>query len=114
MVGIKSPGSMASRVIYLREEKNMKPADLARASGLSQPSVWAIESGQTQPEKIRASTLLRLAAALDSTPDYIRDGIGNPHPGKEPADARELMNIFASMSEPERAAILAAAKALKR
>lgn len=89
----------------------MTQTQLAKAAKISQPSMWAIENGVTKPDKIRASTLLRLAAVLDSSPEYIRDGKGDPH-GHQPAKAAELLAIFEASPEHVRNAILAAARAL--
>lgn len=109
---IFTPATMGGRVKALREKKNMKPADLARAAKISQPSLWAIENDVTKPDKIRASTLLRLAAVLDSTPEYIRDGRGDPH-SATPGDAKELLAIFSDLEDWQRIALLSAARALK-
>ena len=109
---IFTPPSMGSRVMALRKAKNMKPADLSRAAKITQPSLWAIENDVTKPDKIRASTLLRLAAVLDSTPEYIRDGAGDPHTAT-PGDARELLEIYNAAPEHIRDVILAAARALR-
>lgn len=103
--------TMGGRVKWLREKKNMKPADLARAATIRQPSLWAIENDVTKPEKIRASTLMRLADVLDSTVEFIRDGRGDPH-SATPGDAKELLDLYASMESWQRAALMAAARAL--
>jgi transcriptional regulator with XRE-family HTH domain len=109
---IFTKNTMADRVIFLRESKKMKPVDLARATGLSQPTIWALENGVTKPDKVRAETLLKLAAALDSTPDYIREGRGDPHK-PAPGDVKELLEIYNSIPDHLRQALIAAARALK-
>ena len=90
--------TMGGRVKWLREKKNMKPADLARAAKIKQPSLWAIENDITKPEKIRASTLMRLADVLDSTVEFIRDGRGDPHTAT-PGDAKELLDIYTHLED---------------
>lgn len=103
---------MGGRVAYLREKKKMSQTTLARVSGLTQPAVSMIEKGTTTSQKVRASTLLRLAAALDSTVEYIREGKGDPHHAM-PGDAAELLSIYEDAPPHVRAALIAAARALK-
>lgn len=104
--------SMAARVVWLREQKKMRPADLSRAAKISQPTLWAIENGVTTPDKVRASTLMRLADVLDSTPEWIRDGKGDPH-NSTPGDSKELLAIYSGLDDTLKAALIAAARALK-
>jgi transcriptional regulator with XRE-family HTH domain len=63
---------MGQRIRELREQKGLNQPELARRIKIAQPSLSAIESGKTKT--LRDSTLLRLAAALDTDPEYIRTG----------------------------------------
>lgn len=104
--------TLGARVRWLREKKKMKQNQLAKAAKISQPSMWAIEHDVTKPEKMRGSTLLRLAAVLDSTPEFIRDGKGDPHTAT-PGDTKELVDIYVSLPDNIKAALIATARALK-
>jgi SOS-response transcriptional repressor LexA len=47
-----------------RERKKMSQAMLAKAAGISQPSLSAIESGETQVAQVKLDTMWKIAAAL--------------------------------------------------
>jgi SOS-response transcriptional repressor LexA len=55
---------LGERVEQARKELGWSQDALAKASGLSQPTISAIESGDTNPEKVRANTLARIAIAM--------------------------------------------------
>ncbi len=61
--------NLASKVKYLRKKLNMAQRDLAAKSGLSQPTVCRIESGQTR--QLKSFAMLRLATALGVTVDHL-------------------------------------------
>lgn len=50
------------KIIALRESKTWRAAELARRSGLSQPTIWALENGVTMKPKYE--TLKSVADAL--------------------------------------------------
>ncbi len=56
--------SIADRVKYLRNLRQLSQAELARISGASQATVAQIESGRKDPS---VTTLKKLASALDVT-----------------------------------------------
>lgn len=60
---------MGYKVKEAREEKRMTQEELAEKSGVSRPTIVAIESGKAEDVKI--STLLKLAKALDTTVNEI-------------------------------------------
>ena len=105
--------TIAARVIWLRENKHMKPADLCRAARLRQPSLWAIENGRTKT--LKAPTLFRLAAALSANPKWIQDGAGEPYsdPSFTASDSIELDAILADLDDARRSAILAFARTIR-
>ena len=55
---------MGYKVKEVREAKRMTQEELAAKSGVSRTTIVAIESGETKDLKV--STLLKLAAALDT------------------------------------------------
>jgi transcriptional regulator with XRE-family HTH domain len=61
--------SIAARVIALRQARGMSTTDLARACGISQPSMHNIESGKTKT--LRGKTLAELARVLGANPEMI-------------------------------------------
>ena len=56
---------MGYKVKEVREEKRMTQEELSRKSGVSRPTIVAIENGEAKDVKV--STLLKLANALDTT-----------------------------------------------
>ncbi len=102
-------GTLASRITWLREYREMTSAELCRAAKLSQPSLWALETGKTK--SIKADTLFKLAAALRANPMWIKDGSGDPFviTAAEPNEAHKL---FDRLSPEKQAMILAAIKAI--
>jgi transcriptional regulator with XRE-family HTH domain len=60
-VGGSSSELLSTRLRRVREERGMSRSELAERAGLSRPTIWAWESGKTQP---RNSNLQTLATAL--------------------------------------------------
>lgn len=56
---------MGYKLREVREEKRMTQEELARKSGVSRPTIVAIESGEVKDVKV--STLLKLANALNTS-----------------------------------------------
>lgn len=56
------------RVIEARESLGWKQAELARRMGIKQPSLWAIENGETQ--EVKYSTVLKLSQATGKPPEF--------------------------------------------
>lgn len=110
--------TLAARIRWLREQRNMSAAELCRATKtqtmppIRQPSLWAIENGQTK--EIKADTLFRIAAALQANPMWIKDGTGEPF-GLSVAgnvDDTVAMNLYKELSSDKKQMILAAIKAI--
>ncbi len=60
---------MGYKVKEFREEKRMTQEELAQKSGVSRPTIVAIENNKIKDVKL--STLMKLADALDTTVDAI-------------------------------------------
>lgn len=60
---------MGYKLKQVREEKRMTQKELSLKSGVSRPTIIAIENGETKDVKV--STLLKLANALDTSVDAI-------------------------------------------
>lgn len=64
---------LGDRIRQLRRERGMSQEELAKAVGIRQPSLSKIEKGDTH--QLRASTLMRMARALEVDPEYLRTGV---------------------------------------
>jgi transcriptional regulator with XRE-family HTH domain len=100
------------RVRARRNELGLKQGDLARLVGITQPSLSLIESGDTK--SLRGTTLVGLARALKTSTRWIMTGKG-PHEVDPQLSVQEeeLLNIFLSLTDQNRKALLAAGKALE-
>jgi transcriptional regulator with XRE-family HTH domain len=85
--------TVGGRVAFLRELKGWSGAELARQAGCSQPSVWELEKNKTG--EVSARLLWAVAAALETTPEYLWSGELDPQEAtllaafrKLPADER--------------------------
>ncbi len=90
----------------------MNQVTLARAVGLTQAAISNLETDSSR--KPSAPTLLKLAVALDCNPQWILDGKGDPFSWK-PVTAEsqvELMDLFATMDDDAKQALMAAARAM--
>lgn len=63
---------MGERVTELRKRAGMRPVELARALGIKQPSLWAIEHGRTKT--LSGNTLARMCEELRTTADFLLHG----------------------------------------
>lgn len=88
----------------------MSQPELARAVGISQPSMSAIETGATRSPT--AAHMLRIAAVLCANPVWLVTGEGDSEIYQSASEA-EWVEVLRSLDDAQRRAILAAAKALK-
>ena len=105
--------SVGDRIQWLRKKKGLSQVQLAKAVGISGPSVSNLETGVS---KMPASTtLLRLAAVLEANPDWIISGRGDPYewPTFTEGDEAELISVFKSLGNEQKAMMMAVAKSLK-
>lgn len=61
--------TVGERVKEVREELGLKPSAFAKGLGISQPTLWDIENGQTK--KPSAETMQRMRERYGVNPDYI-------------------------------------------
>ena len=103
--------TIGQRIVWLRKERGMSQAELARLIGIKPQSLGGIELGKSKtPASI---TLLRLAAALDANPEWIMTGRGNCNLSDVPqATEADFIKVFRKLSPEHQAALLAAAKSL--
>lgn len=90
--------TLGARVKARRKELKMTQPELAKLAGIKQPSLSEIETGETK--LVKGDTLMRLAAALQMNPEFLRTGKGNPAPGIDPnVDEAEVLSIFRQMKK---------------
>ena len=95
------------KISLLREAKGWSMAELARRARISQPSLWALEHQLTK--KPKADTLLSISAALGvQMRELLRPSKATPADQLE-----EITTIFDRLDSRNRAALIAAARALR-
>ncbi len=92
------------KIIALRLDRGLNQSELARKAGLSSPTIWALEKGETKMPKY--DTLRDIAIALGVTlPDIMAD--------EQPSDLdAQIIAATAALSPSHKASILILAKAL--
>jgi transcriptional regulator with XRE-family HTH domain len=104
-------GSIGWRIKQLRKERGMTQAELAKKSGVSQPTISDYENGIAQQH--RANVVLRIAAALEVTPEFLLTGTGDKSLNDMNPTLSELQDIYESLPKHLQAALIAAAQSLK-
>lgn len=106
--------SIGDRLRWLLEYRRMKQTELAEKIGTTQAAISNIATQSSR--KPSAPTLLKMAAALQCSAEWIITGEGHPFEisvvGKRAE--KELLAAFRDMEEQAQAALLAAAKAMKK
>lgn len=77
---------MAERVKQAMVLRGMTAADLIARKVLSKAGIYFILDGTTKAEKIRASTVAKLSAALQVNPDWLQYGRGPMEGGAVPQE----------------------------
>lgn len=99
--------AVGKRVEGLREDRGWTQPVLAAMAGISQPTLWAIENGQTK--EVTARSLIGIARALETTWEYLWDGAEDADGSEQEA---ELVSIFRRLQEPGRLAVLQSARSV--
>lgn len=101
--------AVGERISALREVRKLTQPQLASDAEITQPSLWAIENGDTK--EITARTLIGLCRALGTTMEYIWDGSeSSPDAAQQEA---ELVAIFRLLPERARSALLQSARTVR-
>lgn len=90
---MKAKMTIGQRVSAARKERGWNQSELARAAGISQPTVSAIESNTTTAKDIKMETLVRIAAATRKPLSYFVGEGGElfdirPHLNAEPVNEK--------------------------
>ncbi len=107
-------GTLAERVRSLRKLRGLTQDELKELSGVAQPTISAIEKGESL--WVRGPTLIKLAEALLVAPKWLGQGndSGDRDEDSTKDEERELVSMYRAMSTHLRAAWVAAGTALLR
>lgn len=97
---------LGNNITRLREERGLNQTELARLAKISQPTLWAIESGKSK--KPRWETIVSISEALGVSPVYLSTGTGAEMLLTD--DLKELLTIFAKLPPEQRQALIALIK----
>ncbi len=104
--------SIGSRIRQAREARHLKQGELAKAIGIAQASLSLLESGRSASPK--GTTLTELARVLHVEPSWILTGRGPmTSDEQQKPDQPEILQIWQALGRAKRAALLAAARALR-
>lgn len=103
--------TIGNRVKGLRKTRGLTQDALAQLAGITQSSLSEIERGQTKYGS--GPVLIRLAAALRVSPNWLSTGRGSPTeaPRSDP-DSSEALHIYQALSPALRDAWMASGRAL--
>ncbi len=99
------------RIREKRKEMKLTQVQLAKLAKVSQATISDYENDVTT--KHRADELMRIAAALRTTPEFLLEGTGPSDLSKSASDIDTLVDSFNKLNQNSRAALIAAAKAME-
>ena len=106
--------TIGDRLRYLLEVRKMKQTEAAQAAGITQAAISNLVTDNSR--KPSAPTLLKLAAVLQASSEWIMTGKGEPLEinviGR--TAEKELLDAFRNMDEQSKAALLGAAQAMRK
>lgn len=102
--------SLGKRIVERRMELGLDQADLVRLSKVKQGTLSKYENDKVESPK--TPLLLRIAAALETTPEYLMHGTGQKNLHDATGSIQELLDEAKKKSPDALAMLLAAAKAL--
>lgn len=98
------------KIVALREALGWKQGELAKRARLSQPSVSALERGETMKPKLETMSAIAAALGVPLTTIQVR-----PLPGKRGENAEEqAAAFFAALDKPSQATALLILETLLR
>lgn len=106
--------SIGDRLRYLIEVRRYTQVELAEKIGVTQAAISNLVTDSSR--KPSAPTLLKLAAALQANPDWIMTGQGEPFQMNVigAKSEQEMLEAFRQLDDQAKAALLSAAKAMKK
>lgn len=106
---------LSQKVKAYREGRGWSQSDLARATGIPQPTIWRLENGDIKHPK--ADTLVALANTFKVPIDYLVQDDYELHPAdlvRTDNDMRSLLEAYVALSEQDRHAVRRFTQSLKR
>jgi len=97
-----------------REKRSWSQSDLARVTGIPQPTIWRLENGNIEHPK--ADTLLALANAFKVPIDYLVQDDYELRPAellRTDNDVRRIVEAYLTLSEEDRHAVRRFTQSLK-
>lgn len=106
--------TIGDRIRYLIEVRRYTQVQLAEKIGVTQAAISNLVTDSSR--KPSAPTLLKLAAALQANPDWILTGQGQPFQMNVigAKAEQEMLEAFRQLDDQAKAALLSAAKAMKK
>lgn len=106
--------SIGDRLRWLLEYRGMKQTELAEKIGRTQASISNVVTTSTR--RPNAETLLRMAAALQCSAEWLVRGEGHPFEinvvGRKAE--KDLLEAFRNLDDDAKSALIAAAHAMKK
>lgn len=104
--------NVGKRIRSLRLAAGMKQGELARLAKIKQSTLSDLERGDSA--RPRGDSLTALANALKVSHEWLISGEGLPVQLVQPTiEESELLHLFREMTEPNKMALLAAARAMR-
>jgi len=106
--------TIADRLRYLIEVRGYTQVELAKKCGVTQAAISNLVTDASR--KPSAPTLLKLAAALQANAEWVITGEGDPFQINVLGSRSEqaMIEAFRALDDQAKAALLAAAKAMRR
>lgn len=94
---------MREKLLQLMKEKNIRPAQLAKITGLSTSTIDYIVKGKIDEMNIGVSKMVKIANALDTSVEYLYD-IDEPSAEMlvQNQDEKRLVSLFRDLNEEGR------------
>jgi len=104
---------LPEKINALRRERRWNYSELARATGIPQPTIWRLERGVIEHPK--ADTLIALANAFKIPVDYLIKDEYQLNPSdllRTDNDIRTIIEIYSSLSQDDKQAVKRFAQSL--
>lgn len=102
--------NIGKRVRLRRKELGMTQVELASRAGITQSTLSSIENGDTSTPL--GANLLRLAAALECSPNWLQTGKGSVTIQATDTTVSELNALVGGLDDQQKATLLAVANTL--
>lgn len=112
LVPIAPMATIGYRVRALREKRGLTQDQLAKKAGITQGTLSLIESDKTETPSGR--TMAALCAVLQTTPDFLVAGAGDPDSIDAAIQEHELVFLWRDLPEEGRRLVIDNAYAVKR